>query len=285
MPNAPTLAGLPDCLALLVPSAAQPFEDVFAHAMWLKTWFQDRAAIALELLHRAGDDDAASTRVVRVAELTGAAHRRRRRRADARALAQAAAGHAHRDAPRQAGRRMRPRARAQRRAAPALARPPGRALPARVAASNTLVLAGRCSFSLDELRYEYPQEIVPAGETPASLAAQAHRRRASPQALSRTACRDESTGSRSRASSRSSPQLEYEAYFLTVADIVRWAREQKHPLPGPRQRRQLARLLLPRRHRGRPATARRCCSAASSASSATSRPTSTSTSSTSAARR
>ena len=28
--------------------------------------------------------------------------------------------------------------------------------------------AGRCAFSLDELRYEYPQEIVPAGHTPAS---------------------------------------------------------------------------------------------------------------------
>ena len=32
-----------------------------------------------------------------------------------------------------------------------------------------------------------------------------------------------------------------------------WARAQEHPLPGPRQRRQFARLLLPRRHRGRPA--------------------------------
>src|SRR5215218_9421393 len=43
VPNAPTLAGLPECLALLVPSASQPFEDIFAHAMWLKTWFQERA--------------------------------------------------------------------------------------------------------------------------------------------------------------------------------------------------------------------------------------------------
>src|SRR5207247_3434642 len=40
VPNAPTLAGLPDCLALLVPHSSQPFEEVFAHAMWLKTWFQ-----------------------------------------------------------------------------------------------------------------------------------------------------------------------------------------------------------------------------------------------------
>ena len=32
----------------------------------------------------------------------------------------------------------------------------------------TLDVAERCSFSLDSLRYEYPEEIVPAGETPAS---------------------------------------------------------------------------------------------------------------------
>jgi error-prone DNA polymerase len=32
----------------------------------------------------------------------------------------------------------------------------------------TLDIAARCTFSLDELRYEYPREIVPADETPAS---------------------------------------------------------------------------------------------------------------------
>ncbi len=32
----------------------------------------------------------------------------------------------------------------------------------------TLDLAERCTFSLDELRYEYPEELVPAGATPAS---------------------------------------------------------------------------------------------------------------------
>ncbi len=33
---------------------------------------------------------------------------------------------------------------------------------------QTLVIAERCTFALDELRYEYPEEIVPAGETPTS---------------------------------------------------------------------------------------------------------------------
>ena len=46
VPNAPTLAGLPECLALLVPSASQGFEEIFAHSMCLKTRFHHRAAIA-----------------------------------------------------------------------------------------------------------------------------------------------------------------------------------------------------------------------------------------------
>ena len=33
---------------------------------------------------------------------------------------------------------------------------------------NTLEIARRCSFSLDELHYRYPQELVPTGHTPAS---------------------------------------------------------------------------------------------------------------------
>ncbi len=44
-------------------------------------------------------------------------------------------------------------------------------------------------------------------------------------------------------------RLDYARYFLTVYDIVRYAREQKHPLPGPRLGRQQRRVLLPRHHR------------------------------------
>ena len=39
--------------------------------------------------------------------------------------------------------------------------------------AQTLQIAQRCTFSLDELRYEYPRELVPQGETPGHLAAQA----------------------------------------------------------------------------------------------------------------
>ena len=221
VPNAPTLAGLADCLALLVPGAGQPFEEVFAHAMWLKTWFQQRAAIALELLHHAGDDDLAE-RVQRVAQYTG--------------LPIAAAGdvlmHVRSRKPLQdtltatrlglpvaeCGLALEPNAEAHLRSRGRLA-----ALYAPQWLERTLELAGSCSFSLDELRYEYPQEIVPPGETPTS-----HLRKLTyagvpwrfPGGLSdvhRRQIEDELAVI---------AQLKYEPYFLTVADIVQWARAQ-----------------------------------------------------------
>jgi error-prone DNA polymerase len=232
VPNAPTLAGLPECLALLVPSAAQSFEEIFAHAMWLKTWFQDRAAIALELLHRAGDDELVE-RVVRVAGLVS--------------LPIVAAGdvlmHVRSRKPLQdtltATRLARPVAEcglALECNAEQHLRSRGRlaALYEAEWLHNTLELAGRCRFSLGELRYEYPQEIVPAGETPASwlrrLAYEGAERRFGGGKV------DPRDG-RTPLLEKHRPQIEseleiiatlkYEAYFLTVADIVRWAREQK----------------------------------------------------------
>ncbi|MEP7284113.1 MAG: error-prone DNA polymerase, partial [Rubrivivax sp.] len=87
----------------------------------------------------------------------------------------------------------------------------------------TLALAGRCAFSLDELRYEYPQEIVPAGHTPASWLRQltqegVHRR--FPAGITPQV---HATIEHELALIA---QLKYEPYFLTVADLVQWARGQ-----------------------------------------------------------
>ena len=226
VPNAPMLTGLPDCLALLVPDAGQPFEQLFAHAMWLKTWFQERAAIALELLHRAGDEDLVD-RVRCVAELA--------------ALPIVAAGdvlmHLRSRKPLQdtitatrlglpvseCGWRLQPNAEAHLRSRGRLAalyEPPW--------LHHTLVLAGTCRFSLDELRYEYPQEIVPDGETPASYL----RKLTEAGALVRfpPAKHPHGVPPKVRAQIEHElaliAQLKYEPYFLTVADIVQWARAQ-----------------------------------------------------------
>ena len=46
-------------------------------------------------------------------------------------------------------------------------------------------------------------------------------------------------------------ELQYEPYFLTVYDVVKFARSAGHPLPGARLGRQLRGVLLPGHHRGR----------------------------------
>jgi len=221
-PRAPMLAGLPGCAALLVPHPLQPFETVFAHAMWLKTWFgTDRAFIALQRLLGPWDDQLQDT-VARVAQATG--------------LTVAAAGdvlmHARSRKPLQdvltatrlrlpvasCGHSLQPNAEAHLRSRARLT-----ALYPPETLAATVALAGQCAFSLDELRYEYPQEIVPAGHTPTSwlraLTEDGALRRfpgGVPPAVQATIEHELALIA----------QLKYEPYFLTVADIATWARGQ-----------------------------------------------------------
>ncbi|MEK6245643.1 MAG: error-prone DNA polymerase [Pseudomonadota bacterium] len=88
---------------------------------------------------------------------------------------------------------------------------------------ETVKIADRCHFSLDELRYEYPEELVPAGQTPASwlrklaLEGMAWRFPAGAPALVRALVERELA---------LIAELGYEAFFLTVHDIVRFARSR-----------------------------------------------------------
>lgn len=91
------------------------------------------------------------------------------------------------------------------------------------AIARTLEVLERCQFSLDALSYEYPDEPVPPGSTP-----QAHLEKLAwagaswrypggiPDKVSAQICTELKTIS----------DLSYAPYFLTVHDIVRWAREQ-----------------------------------------------------------
>jgi error-prone DNA polymerase len=92
------------------------------------------------------------------------------------------------------------------------------------AIAETMRFAGRITFSLDQLKYQYPDEPVPPGKT-----AQRHLEDLTWQ------------GAHKRFPVRISPKtkkvlhkelrlirkLKYAHYFLTVHDIVRYAREQK----------------------------------------------------------
>src|SRR5690606_26164012 len=89
---------------------------------------------------------------------------------------------------------------------------------------ESLRIAGRCTFRLDTLRYHYPREVVPEGLTAAAYLRQlvdagAARRwpGAGMPAAVRRQVEQELTLIR---------ELEYEYYFLTVHDIVAFARSQ-----------------------------------------------------------
>jgi error-prone DNA polymerase len=89
--------------------------------------------------------------------------------------------------------------------------------------AETLKVAERCDFSLDELRYQYPDEVVPAGETPASYLRRitydgaGHRWPQGMPAKVQTQIEHEL---------ELIADLKYEHYFLTVADIVAFARSR-----------------------------------------------------------
>jgi error-prone DNA polymerase len=89
--------------------------------------------------------------------------------------------------------------------------------------ADTLEIAARCEFSLDELCYEYPEEIVPAGETPASFL-----RAETERGLARRYPAGVPVSVRDRVEHELAliAEMAYEAYFLTVYDIVCFARRQ-----------------------------------------------------------
>lgn len=91
------------------------------------------------------------------------------------------------------------------------------------ALAETLRIAERCNFELTELRYEYPHELIPAGHNPASWLRQLTLRGA--QLLYPEGIPAEPSMQIEREL-KLIAELEYEYFFLTVEDIVRWARSQ-----------------------------------------------------------
>jgi error-prone DNA polymerase len=211
-----TPAGAP-----IAPREAPSEAALLAQARWLREWFGDRAWLALPLLMRDGDAEL-RRRVRRVAEASGLplvatgdvlmATRAGKPLQDVltacrlqRTVAEAGAG-------------LEPNAEAHLRSRTRL-----RTLHDPALLAETVKIAARCTFSLDELRYEYPKEIVPPGHTPTSwlrvLTEQGARRRF-PLGL------PPKVHAQIEHELALIAQLAYEPYFLTVADIVRWAREQ-----------------------------------------------------------
>ncbi|QXI30868.1 error-prone DNA polymerase [Pseudomonas vanderleydeniana] len=89
--------------------------------------------------------------------------------------------------------------------------------------AETLVIARRCRFALDQLNYQYPRELVPEGQTPASWL-----RHLTEEGVVRRWPGGISQQVRDLIEKELTliAELDYDSYFLTVQDIVQFARSQ-----------------------------------------------------------
>jgi error-prone DNA polymerase len=210
--------GVPGTLALWLPGREPDRE----HGAWMKHTFGERAWLAVEL-HRDSDDTSHlaelealgdALKLPRVA--TGDVHMHIRRRLP---LQHTMTAIRHRLTITEAGallfrngeRHLRRRATLEK-------------IYPRALLDESVRIAERCRFSMEELRYAYPAELVPQGYTPIQWLRQLVAEgiawrwpRGVPEHLEKTIEHElwliEKKG--------------YEAYFLTVQDIVRFARSQK----------------------------------------------------------
>jgi len=204
-------------LALWVPEA----EPIAAHGAWVEAMFPGRSWIAVEL-HR-GPDDARRLQQLRGLGATlglplvaaGDVHMHARGR---RALQDTVTAIRHRTTVREAGHRLFANGERHLRRRELLAQvyPPD-------LLAETLAIAERCSFTLDQLCYEYPREVVPEGQTPTTWLRELSRQGAEwrwPAGVPPEV--------RQKIESELSliAELQYESYFLTVHDIVRFARDR-----------------------------------------------------------
>lgn len=209
--------GMPGTLALWIPGIAPARE----HGVWMRETFGERAWLGVGL-HRETDDAHRLRTLLALADelglpavATGDVHMHVRAR---RALQDTLIAIRHRMTVAQARGLLFRNGERHLRARATLA-----AIYPETLLAETRRIAERCTFSLEQLHYRYPAELVPQGQTPSSwlrhLTEQGSHRRwpdGVPQAVQ--AQIEHELGL--------IEELAYEPYFLTVHDIVRFARER-----------------------------------------------------------
>jgi len=215
------LRGMPECLAILVPDFPAKEALLYERLRWLDATFPARAWCGLVLHQRAMDDIHRGTieHVAQQCALPVVAlgqvlmHVRSRKPLQDTVTAIRVGKPVH-----ECGYELAPNAEQHLRARLRLAN-----LYPEHALKETMNILARCTFSLDMLRYEYPDELVPPGTTPTDYLRQetyigAHRRFASgiPHDVQKQIEYELDL----------IHELEYEPYFLTVYDIVRFARSR-----------------------------------------------------------
>ncbi|MGY1408807.1 error-prone DNA polymerase [Luteimonas sp. A611] len=198
-----------------------------AQGRWLRTVFDDRAFLAVEL-HREQDDVARLTQLLDLAKAldmtpiaAGDVHMDVRRR---RALQDTMTAIRHNTPLSQCGAQLFRNGERHLRTRRALGNIHGAVEGGAALLDNAVALARRCSFDLgNDLRYAYPVELVPEGHTPTTwLRELTHRgmRERWPDGVPADVVLQIEDELALIA------KLRYEAFFLTVEDIVRFAKSQ-----------------------------------------------------------
>ena len=210
-----------DCLSLWVPDLQQSAEVIASQAAWLQRMFSGHLWIACELLLR-GDDRLKLQRLEKLGEqfsialcATGGVYMHAPQR---RSLQDTLSAIRHGKLIKELGFDSECNGQRHLRTREQLAK-----LYPQKLLDETNVIAQQCHFSLDELRYEYPRELVPPAYTPSGWLRELTE-----------------AGIRQRWPDGAKPkvrniiehelalikELDYEHYFLTVHDMVAYARSQ-----------------------------------------------------------
>jgi len=220
------LRGMAGCWSLLIPREQDDAATLRAQARWMAATFGERARLAPALLFHA--DDSLRSEWLRAASAASGVpivavgdvrmHVRSRK-----PLLDTLTAIRHRAALADCGALLPHNAEQHLRSRLALAQVYRRAW-----LDETLRLAQGCSFSLDELRYEYPQEVVPPGHSPASWLR--HETLAGAQRRYPPHRHPQGVPAAVRAQIEHElalvAEMRYEAFFLTVYDVVNFARGQ-----------------------------------------------------------
>ena len=210
--------GLPGTLALWLPGAPPDA----AEGAWVRATFGERAWLAVEL-HRGGDDAARLAALLALAQrldlravAAGDVHMHVRGR---RALQDTLTAIRHRTTVAEAGAVLFPNGERHLRRREVLAG----IYPAELLAESVRI-AARCSFELGTLKYTYPRELVPQGHTPTSWL-----RALTEEGLVWRWPAGAPAKVRAQVEHELAliAELGYEAFFLTVHDVVRHARSRQ----------------------------------------------------------
>ncbi|WP_342702948.1 error-prone DNA polymerase [Burkholderia arboris] len=215
------LRGMPDCFAILVPAYPVRADVLEAQVAWFRTTFGERARLGLVQLQRALDGAqreeiraAGERRGVRVVALGDVTMHRRSCKELQDVMTAIRVGMPVSEC----GYALAPNAEQHLR----LRQRIGQLYSAEEIAETCAILDA-CDFELSSLRYEYPDEIVPKGHTPTSYLKQETR----DGALQRYAGKIPGhVQERIDYELALIEKLRYEPFFLTVYDIVKYARSQ-----------------------------------------------------------